>query len=163
MLFLIDGYNITKGDAATSGLTLEEQRETLIARLCSRGPGLLGAGRIIIVFDGAGGSGSSRETRGGVEVRYARTSSADDVLASLAASATEKVCLVSSDRELGGRVQTHARHGWETRPREVLFDSARPRAKRGSQRYPSRTTGLPAGANRITEELKDIWLKDEGE
>lgn len=163
MLFLIDGYNVTKGDPSTRSLSLEAQREALITRVRIRGSELLGNGRIVVVFDGMGGSGSSRELRGTIEVRYARDGSADDVLASLAEHAAENVCLVSSDRELSERVRTHARHGWETRRREVLFDAAKPHAKRRGQEYPSRTAGLPKGANRITEELKKLWLDDEGE
>lgn len=163
MLFLIDGYNVTKGDPTTRGLTLERQRDALVARVRARGAGLLGTGRVVVVFDGAGGSGGSHEMAGSVEVRYARTGSADDVLASLAEHAAEKVCLVSSDRELGERVQVHARHGWETRPRESLYESAKARARSRSQEYPSRAAGLPSGANKITQELKKLWLDDEGE
>jgi len=163
MIFLVDGYNVTKGDPATSGLSLEAQREALIARVRARGAGLLGAGRTVIVFDGMGGSGGSREQAGSVEIRYAREGSADDVLASLAGHAAQKVCLVSSDRELGERVRVHARHGWETRPREVLYDSATPRtkARRGGDR--TRAAGLPEGANRITAELKKLWLDGDDE
>lgn len=163
MRYLVDGYNITKGDPATRGLSLEAQRDALVARVRSRGDSLLGAGCITVVFDGAGGSGASREMAGSVEIRYARDGSADDVLAALAESAAEKICLVSSDRELGQRVQVHARHGWETLPRDVLFEAAKPRARRRTQEYPSRAAGLPSGANRITEELKKLWLDDEGE
>ncbi len=163
MLYVIDGYNVTKGDPATRDSSLEAQRDALVARVRARGTALLGAGRIVVVFDGAGGSGDSREMAGSIEIRYSRSGNADDVLALLAEQAAEKICLVSSDRELGERVQVHARHGWETLPREVLFDSAKPRARRRSQEYPSRAAGLPRGANRITEELKKLWLDDEGE
>lgn len=165
MLYFVDGYNITKSDPATRDLSLEAQRDALVARLRTRGSSLLGDGRIVVVFDGAGGSGSGANSTSGaqVEVRFARTGSADDLLASLASSATEKVCLVSDDRELRNRVRVHAAHGSEERGRETVFDSATPkRARTASQRYPSSTAGLPKGANRVTEELKKLWL-DEGE
>ncbi len=163
MLYLIDGYNITKGDPATRDLSLEAQRDALIARVRTRGADHLGSGHVVIVFDGAGGTGTSAEAGGLVEVRYARAGSADDVLASRAAHATERVCLVSSDRELASRVETHASHGWNVLPRETLYEGARPRARRGGKRYPASTAGLPKGANKITEELKGLWLNNEGE
>lgn len=163
MLFLIDGYNVTKGDSATAHLSLEAQRDALVSRIRVRGADLLGRGRVVVVFDGAGGTGASVSGGVPVEVRFARDGTADDLLAELAGRAAEKVCLVSSDRELAARVQTHARHGWEVRPRETLYENARPRARRGAKRYPSTTAGIPRGANRITEELKELWLTDEGE
>ena len=52
MLFLVDGYNVTKGDPATCSLSLEAQRDELVARLRSRGEQLLGRGSIVVVFDG---------------------------------------------------------------------------------------------------------------
>lgn len=163
MLYLVDGYNVTKGDPATRGLSLQGQRDALVSRLRTRGADLLGSGPIVVVFDGVGGTGASVSGGAPVEIRYARTGTADDALAALAAKAAEKVCLVSSDRELASRVETHSRHGWVARPRETLYESAIDRACRGRKRYPASTAGLPKGANKITEELKELWLTDEGE
>ncbi|MDP2183568.1 MAG: NYN domain-containing protein [Actinomycetota bacterium] len=164
MLFLIDGYNITKGDPATRSLSLEEQRDGLLARLAVRGADLLGQGEIVVVFDGEGGAGLSSASHGTVRVRFSRDRSADDVLAQLAGEAQQPVCLVSSDRELAERVATHACPGAEVRPREALYEGARPaRARRRSARYPARAVGLPAGANRVTEELKKLWLPEDKE
>lgn len=163
MIYLVDGYNITKGDPATRELSLEAQRDGLVARLRTRGADLLGRGRIAVVFDGTGGMGGSLSAGVPVEVRYARDGSADDLLVQMATTATEKVCVVSSDRELAQRIGQHASHGFEVMPRESLFEAARPRARRGGKRYPASTAGLPHGANKITEELKELWLTDEGE
>lgn len=159
MLYLVDGYNITKADPATRSLSLEAQRDALVARLRARGRELLGDGRIVVVFDGAGGAGSSITQGVPVEIRFSRDETADDLLARLAAGAGSRVVLVSSDRELSGRVAVHAARGMETRGRETLFDAAgRGRARRGGSRYPASTVGLPRGANKVTEELKALWL-----
>ena len=84
MLFLIDGYNVTRSDPATRMLSLEEQRDALARRLATRGASLLGAGRIVIVFDGVDGVGIA-ERVGPVEVRYSRGGqSADDAIVAAA-------------------------------------------------------------------------------
>ena len=47
MLYLVDGYNVTRRDPATSELSLLGQRDALVARLRVRGRDLLGnAGRL---------------------------------------------------------------------------------------------------------------------
>lgn len=163
MLFLVDGYNVTRADAATRDLPLEAQRDALVARLRARGRELLGAGRIVLVFDGQGHGGvTPSQAAAPVEVRFSRGEQADDVLARLASQARERVVLVSSDAGLAGRVETHASHGCEVRSREVLFDAAgRGSSRRGPRRYPASSAGTPKGANRITEELKKLWLDEE--
>jgi len=164
MLCLVDGYNVTKGDPATRDESLESQRGALVARLRVRGRELLGAGRIVVVFDGQGGVGVAHAGSVPVEIRFARDRSADDVLVDLAASAGEKVVLVTSDKELAARVRTHAPHGVEQRGRDTLFASAASsHARRRSTRYPASTAGLPKGANKVTEELKGLWLTDDEE
>jgi len=164
MLCLVDGYNVTKGDPATSDESLESQRNALIARLRIRGRELLGSGRIVVVFDGQGGLGVAHAGSVPVEVRFARDRSADDVLVELASAAREKVLLVTSDRELAARVRTHVSHGVEQRGRESLFAAAASgHARRRSTRYPASTAGLPKGANKVTEELKGLWLTDDEE
>ena len=166
MLYLVDGYNVTHSDPATRGLALEEQREALVSRLRVRGSGLLGKGRIVVVFDGQGGEGlSSAGGTAGVEVRYSRDDeSADDVIVHLASAATGGVCVVSSDGGLIARVRSHAPRGVsvETRDRASLFEAASPpRRGRSRGRYPAASAGIPAGGNRITEELKALWLTGE--
>lgn len=164
MLLLVDGYNVTKGDPATRDASLESQRDALVARLRVRGRELLGSGRIVVVFDGQGGAGVAHAGAVPVEVRFSRDRSADDVLVGYASAAREKVLLVSSDRDLVERVRTHSGHGVEVRGRETLFAAAAsgPR-KRRSGRYPASTAGMPKGANKVTEELKRLWLTDEEE
>jgi predicted RNA-binding protein with PIN domain len=157
MRFLVDGYNVTRSDPATKDLALEEQREALLARLAARRRELLGDGKVIVVFDGvAGGAGGgSGVGRGAVEVRYARSpESADDLIVRLAAGGGFTV--VTSDGGLAHRVEGA---GAIVVPSATCFEGARGRRRRGS-RYPASTVGLPAGANEITRELKDLWLKD---
>ncbi len=128
---------------------------------------MLGAGRIIVVFDGEGGLGVSSAPGAGsapVEVRFARDESADDLIMRIAADTTgERVCLVSSDADLAERVRVHGAGGAEGRGREAAFESAgRGRARKGRTRYPTSSAGVPAGGNKITEELKKVWLAEEG-
>lgn len=161
MLFLIDGYNVTRSDPATRTLSLEEQREALARRLSARGGSLLGAGRVVIVFDGAGGVGSV-ERIGQVEVRYSRGGqSADDAIVTAARGTTEGIVLVTSDNGLADRVRAHLGGSVSVRPREVCFENAPTPQQRRGRGGVARETGLPKGANRITEELKGLWLDSE--
>lgn len=165
MLFLVDGYNITKGDPATCALSLEAQRDTLVARLRTRGAQLLGSGHIVVFFDGETGMPQGPTERSAsypVEVVYARGVSADDAIVERAArQAGAAVCIVSSDVELVERARAHAGASLQVRARESAYDSAKRTARRGAGRGPARDAGLPPGANEITKELKGLWLEDE--
>jgi predicted RNA-binding protein with PIN domain len=161
MLYLVDGYNVTMADDATRRLARERQREALVRRLAIRGEDLLGDGRTVVVFDGQHGS-TSPATRAGLEVRFSHGESADDVIVRIAESAAGAVTLVSSDRELRARVSAVA-SPVTVRGCSSLFDERMARAPRrkGRGRFPAATAGLPEGANKITEELKAVWLEDE--
>jgi hypothetical protein len=70
------------------------------------------------------------------------------------------VTVVTSDRELQSRVKEHVK-GAKVLLSSSVFDEARPapRPRGGRSGGPGGSTaGLPKGANRITEELKDLWL-----
>ena len=163
MLFLIDGYNVTHRDPATSSLSLLEQREALVARLRVRGRDMLGAGRIVVVFDGEGGPGLS--TGGGVpvEIVYAHQHSADDEIVRIASKSKGPVVVVSSDRDLGRRSSERANVQVEVREASTCFEAARGKARPKSRGSIARDAGLPRGANAITRELKDLWLSDDDE
>ncbi len=164
MLFLVDGYNVTKADPATRDLSLEAQREALVARLRSRGRSLLGSGGILVVFDGEAGmarSGPGRSESHPVEVVYSRGASADDAIVERAARERGRVCVVSSDRGLAERVRANAGAAVEVRDRGTVFDAAPGRPRTSARGGIAREAGLPQGANRITKELKDLWLEDE--
>jgi hypothetical protein len=157
MLYLVDGYNVTRSDPATRGLSLEEQRVALSRRLAARGPTLLGRGRIVIVFDGAQGAGTG-ERIGEVDVRYSRSGqSADDAIVSAASGASGDIVLVTSDNGLAARVRDHLGKSVQVLPRESCFEDARPKARKKPSGV-ARDEGLPKGANLITEEFKKIWL-----
>ena len=161
MLFLVDGYNVTREDPATRHLDLREQRDGLLRRLSARGPSMLGDGRIVVVFDARDGAGTAPSAFGSVEVRYARGHSADDELVRLVERSGEAVVLVTSDTGLAERARGMARCGLEVRPKESCFDSAgRGRARKGRASRLPRDVGIPQGGNRITEELKRKWLGD---
>jgi predicted RNA-binding protein with PIN domain len=161
MLFIVDGYNVTRRDSATSSLSLEEQRDALVARLRVRGSDLLGNGRVVVVFDGEGGPGLS--TGGGVpvEIVYAHKHSADDEIVRIASRAKGDVVVVSSDRDLGRRASERATAKVELREASTLFEAARGKPRPKSRGSIARDAGLPRGANAITRELKDLWLNED--
>lgn len=152
MRYLVDGYNVTKRDPATSRLSLEAQREALVARLVTRGAGLLGPGPIVVVFDGVPDAGVRTFRRGPVEVRFSRLETADDLIARLAEEGGTTV--VTSDTGLAIRVGAH---GARVLNADVCFEG---RAVKQGPRYPAASVGLPPGANKVTEELKKLWLDD---
>ncbi|MCX8007001.1 MAG: NYN domain-containing protein [Coriobacteriia bacterium] len=152
MRFVVDGYNVAMSDPATAGLSAEDQRAALLRRLAARGAGLLGAGPVTVVFDGR--SDGRDVVPGGVQVRFSGDRAADDVVHELAGPT---VTVVTSDRELAARCEAR---GARVLPASALFEAVR--ARRSSKgRYPASAAGLPKGANRITEELKRVWLADE--
>lgn len=165
MLFLVDGYNVTKADPATRELSLASQRDALIARLRARGRDLLGPGSIVIFFDGDVGQASQQSDTYPVTVEFSRGQSADDAIVGVATrSPREQVCLVTSDRGLADRVRAHLGSRLNVRERQVLFEAARRRSgRRRSGGDVVAEAGAPPGANRITEEMKKIWLAEDGE
>ena len=153
MRYLVDGYNVTKRDPATSRLALEQQREALVARLAMRGGGLLGTGPITVVFDGVPEAGAGTFRRGAVEVRFSRLETADDLIVRMAGGGDATV--VTSDTGLAIRV---GGEGARVLGADVCFEA---RASRRGARYPARNVGLPPGANKVTEELKKLRLDGE--
>ncbi len=160
MLYLVDGYNVTRRDPATGALSLLEQREALERRLRVRGRDLLGSGRIVVVFDGEGGPGLSTGGRVPVELVYAHERSADDEIVRIASKSKESIVVVTNDRELLDRVQAQAGALCELRGSECCFEAAGRGSGRKSKSRGSvaRDAGLPRGASAITRELKDLWL-----
>lgn len=156
VLILVDGYNVTFADEATRRLHPDQQRLALVRRLGARGSGLLGPGRIVVVWD----KGHLADDVGvpGIEVRFSHDRTADDVIVELAAAEDGPVTVVTSDRELRHRVREHAGRSTDVLPCSTLFESA-PQTK-AKRRSPSRDAhgGLPKGHKRITAELEDIWL-----
>lgn len=162
MLLLVDGYNVTRSDPATRDLALGEQRDALVTRLRARGSQMLGKGRIVVLFDGAEGVGGSATNAAPLTVLYARTGTADDAIVNVVRGSAQKVVVYSNDRGLAERVRAHAPGEVEVRPASECYESAGTGSKRrGARPAPPRDVGLPAGANKITEEMKKLWLTDE--
>lgn len=167
MVFLVDGYNVTKGDPATQDLTLEAQREALVSRLRARGEQMLGRGRIVVVFDGdpslAQPGAAESMASYPIEVVFSRGGSADDEIVKRGMRASgEQVCLVSSDNGLAGRMRDHLGKRLDVRSREAAYESAQGRdSSRKRAAGTAREDGLPRNAASITEELKRTWLTDE--
>ena len=163
MLYLVDGYNVTHRDPATSGFSLREQRDALEARLRVRGHDLLGVGRIVVVFDGEGGPGLSTGGSAPVELVYAHSGSADDAIVKLAARAKGPVTVVSADRGLMDRAQAQAGARLTARDPSCCFEAAGKGASRKKRARGgiARDEGVPRGGNAITREMKDLWLTGE--
>lgn len=153
MRFIVDGYNVAMADPATAGLPAEEQRAALVRRLAARGQALLGCGAILVVFDGV--SDGCDAAAGAVQVRFSGGVAADEVILALAGPG---VTVVTSDRGLQARAEGK---GAQVLPASAAFEAAQVKKAR-PRRYPASTVGLPKGANLITEEMKRIWLADDG-
>lgn len=162
MLFLVDGYNVTMADDATRRLLPEQQVLALARRLAARGRTLLGAGRIVVVFDK--GHNLLDPDVPGVEVRFSGDRTADDVIVELAEGEPGPVTVVTSDRELRSRVRERKGRSTEVLPCSTLFEAAPARV--GRRRGPRRDGphgGLPRGHEEITRELEARWLDEDEE
>lgn len=160
MLLLVDGYNVTMRDAEMAGCSKERQREELLGRLRAHASTLAPKGEIVVVFDAHAQLGRSSE--GQPPVRAVFSASADDEIVRRSAVARGQVTVVTDDMRLRARIsQDVGRH-----VRFLSGESLSPGAlqvtrKRSTKGRIAREEGLPAGANKITEELKGIWLTEE--
>ncbi|WP_172623404.1 NYN domain-containing protein [Arabiibacter massiliensis] len=159
MRYLIDGYNVTRRDPATRDLPLEEQRSALERRLKLHARGALGKASYLVVWDAARGAGLERPFDAPVE--YTRQPTADDAIVEKVRAASERVGVVTSDRELADRCRAAASCGVEVLPAERLFAAAM--GKPSAKRRPGRIVdeGIPANAHAINRELKELWGIDD--
>jgi hypothetical protein len=160
MLFLVDGYNVTRADEVTRRLLPDDQRLALMRRLAARGRGLLGVGSIVVVWDKGFNAGD--EDLGGVEAVFSLDGIADDVIVRMAEAETGPVTIVTADRELKSRVRERKGRSTVTLPVSTLFESA---PQTHAKRRPAQREvhgGLPAGHAEITKELEKVWLEGEG-
>jgi len=160
MLFLVDGYNVTRADDATRRLLPDDQRLVLMRRLATRGRGLLGTGRIVVVWDK--GFNAGEESLTGVEAIFSLGETADDVIVRMAENAAGPVTIVTADRELKSRVRERKGRSTATLPTSTLFEDAdQTHAKRRPSQHQA-YGGLPKGHADITKELADVWLPKGG-
>lgn len=160
MLLLVDGYNITMRDDSTSGLSKEGQREALVARLAAHASTLAPKGRIVVVFDAHAQLGAS--SQGGAPVATVYAASADDEIVRRTASAGGRVSVATDDMRLRARIsQDVGRHVTFLDGVSLTDAGLRARRKKAKGGRVARETGLPAGANKITEELKELWLTED--
>ena len=160
MLLLVDGYNVTMRDPATSGRSKEGQREELLARLRVHARHLAPGGTIVVVFDARSALGSSSGSEGSVKVVYANV--ADDEIARRCCGAIGRVVVVTDDLRLRARISQDVGRHVEYRDGSSVFAGTIAGASPASRKTPlARETGLPPGANKITEELKDLWLTED--
>lgn len=161
MLYLVDGYNVTKSDPATCGLSLEEQRAALVRRLAASGGSLLGSGEIVVVFDGQHGTGYGDERFGSVSVSFALSEKADDEIVRRATCARGQVTVVSNDRGIRDRVRGDLGDRVKVVPSSSCFEGTRATTSRTRGGRIERDIGLPDGHNTITEEMKHLFGLDD--
>jgi len=159
MLLLVDGYNVTMRDPATSGRSKEGQREELLARLRVHAQRLARGGEIVVVFDAREMLGRSAGSERPVRVVYAAV--ADDEIVRRCAKATGRVAVVTDDLRMRARISQDIGRQVEYRDASSVFAQTLVSAPRSSKKGSvSRDVGLPRGANAITAELKDLWLSE---
>jgi len=156
---LVDGYNITMRDDSSSRLSKEDQREDLLRRLRQHAATLAPKGSIVVVFDAKAQLGRSSEGEGPVRAVYA--ASADDEIVRRCAQARGQVVVATDDLRLRARIsQDIGRHIRFVDGVSLTADGLHT-ARRKASGGVAREEGLPSGANKITEELKGLWLSEE--
>jgi len=160
MLFLVDGYNVTRADDVTRHLLPDDQRLALMRRLAARGRGLLGAGRVVVVWDK--GRNAGEESLPGVEAVFSLDEIADDVIVRMAENESGPVTIVTADRELKSRVRERRGRATAVLPVATLFESAEPTHEKRRPQARATYGGLPKGHADITKELERVWLDEEG-
>ncbi len=161
MLVLVDGYNVTMRDPATSGRSKETQREELLARLRVHAARVAPRGEIVVVFDAHDSLGiSSGDTH---PVREVFSASADDEIVRRCGRAKGQVVVVTDDLRLRARIsQDVGRHVEYRDGSSVYAETLAGASDKAPRKAPlARDEGLPRGANDITAELKDLWLTDD--
>ena len=162
MLLLVDGYNVTMRDPATSGRSKETQREELLARLRVHAARLAPGGETVVVFDAHDSLGRSSGTERPVRAVFSAV--ADDEIVRRCHLAKGKVAVVTDDLRLRSRISQDVGRHVEYRDGSSVYAETLAAASRaaGSRRAPvAREGGLPRGANEITRELKDLWLSED--
>jgi hypothetical protein len=160
MLLLVDGYNVTMRDPATSGRSKEGQREELLARLRVHAGHLAPGGTVVVVFDAPSAIGYSSDAHGSVKVVYARN--ADDEIVLRCGNSRGRVVVVTDDLRMRARISQDIGRHVEYRDGSSVHAGTLAGSARTARKVPlAREAGLPPGANKITEELKDLWLTED--
>ncbi len=160
MLLLVDGYNITMRDGSTSGLGKEAQRDALLGRLRAHAHTLAPKGAIVVVFDARAQLGRSSE--GGAPVKAVFAADADDEIVRRCAAARGQVTVATDDLRMRARIsQDVGRHVRFLSGSDLTVQALGASRARSAGTRIAREEGLPPGANKITEELKDLWLTEE--
>jgi len=160
MLLLVDAYNVTMRDERTSALSKEGQREALLGRMRAHVSRLAPGGRVVVVFDAHEQLGHSSQDAGVVREVFA--ASADDEIVRRCAAARGQVVVATSDMRLRARISQDVGRHVRFRDASELSEDALRQASSGGRGTPvARDSGLPQGANAITEELKKLWLSQD--
>jgi len=162
--FILDGYNVIKRTPSLAEGSLQEGRDRLFRLLATRRPQGSLRNRVTVIFDGRSGV-TSPVPMTFVRVIFTREESADEKIKRIVCQAENKrnIIVVTDDRE----IQYHVRAlGAGVR---CVGDFFHPIAEPGKQ-----VAGKPSGhrhrdgkgisrvlEEKITSELRDVWLKKE--
>lgn len=167
LFFIVDGYNAINRSQRFSGLTLRQSRERFLSFLETRRPQGSVRNRLTVVFDGSLEVFGFRESRG-FEIIFTKGISADDKIKELVEGMDrpESAVVVTDDRDLGHSVKQKGAFVMST----VEFlakgvPSGKTPGDISGQKKERSESDAKHSLNivereRITEELRKIWLKD---
>ena len=159
--YIIDGYNVIKQVTFLSGKKLRDGREGLVRFIEQYRPQGSRRNQVTIVFDGRA-EVLSPEMKTDIRIIFSRNEEADDVIKRMMEKAANPgQCIVVSDdkavvffcRSVGAKGQSVkdfiANTGLKKKPRKK--SAYKPESKELSQDI----------ADKITDDLKKLWVKDD--
>ena len=162
--FIIDGYNLIKQTGILNKPNLEDSRSALIKLLKIHRPQGSSNNRVTIVFDGKkdhyypGQISENVYPDSGMKVIFSQDESADDKIRQLVRDSKNprNIVVVTNDRE----IQIFVR---QLKAQVRAVEEFLLKFNRGSPGISSRAEDKiilpPPDAAKITEEMKDVWLR----
>jgi len=161
LFYIVDGYNVIKRSGPFCDLPLRLARERFFMFLESRRPHGSVRNRLAVVFDGSAQVFGFKESRT-FEIIFTSGESADEKIKEMVRADKNpcNIVVVTDDRELGYAVR---QEGARTMACAVFLKS--PGAARKTGRSAAKEVDLKNALNivqreKITQELKDLWLKE---
>ena len=158
--YIIDGYNVVKQLQFLTDKKLKDGRDGLVRLLQTERPQGSIKNRVTIVFDGNSESlmPTSIKEKYNIEIIFSDDEIADDKIKRLVKKSANprNICVVTDDRELRDAVKMYGAKPLHVnefiKPKEVI-------------KYPGRNEKIIKIEERqkITQELKKIWLQKNGD